>query len=506
MNGARVAVEHSWGNRSVPINAHPEGSSVSPVPVSRNDRLATLLVVFVLGCAVFGDRVQIKLATGGRGALPLLDFVVPVVAGLTVLRYGRVRCLAFMAHPAFVVLILPYLVFTALFPILGVMFTGYPERTLLSIAVGTSALSFMILGSALSRSGNRIWSRWLLLAIALQLVYSLGQTAFLSGGFGAELFAPFHAWDLSLADIATFVQSRSTGLYLNPNELGLFACFAVILALTLMKGRLRVLGVMLAILILLLSESRGAGVALAAALLVGVVVAVVRGQVDASGVRAAVSIVIAGAIAIVAGVAVAPQGPLGDRFGSLFAVLAQGPQADVNLSGRLDYWAAAIELNAKYPWGTFGPPEFLLGTALDSSWFSGFAQGSIPYVLAIALLLIAPFFISDSRHRLALWLVTVLVGVAAITQTPLNYPVIVVFWVLLGACLESSLATRASLHRFERRGPARLRSVVAQTKSRRTGEPRSTLYATFAEFKGRVVRPAIGGPRLSDARNSRPPR
>jgi hypothetical protein len=115
----------------------------------------------------------------------------------------------------------------------------------------------------------------------------------------------------------------------------------------------------------------------------------------------------------------------------------------VNLAGRLDYWSAVVDLNVYYPWGTWGPPELLLGTSVDSSWFHAFAQGSVPYAASLALLLAAPLFLLHTRHGRALVLMAVLVAAAGLTQTPLGYPVIYFFWALLGVAMQSSVVARA---------------------------------------------------------------
>ena len=108
-------------------------------------------------------------------------------------------------------------------------------------------------------------------------------------------------------------------------------------------------------------------------------------------------------------------------------------------------------LNSIYPWGTWGPPELLLGTAVDSSWFETFAQGSVPYAAALGLLLISAATLGGFRYRHALRVLAVFIAVAGLTQTPFGYPPILLFWVLLGAGLQVSATARAparSSHRW----------------------------------------------------------
>ena len=168
-------------------------------------------------------------------------------------------------------------------------------------------------------------------------------------------------------------------------------------------------------------------------------------------------------------VAIEPSQGLVDRFGALLAVAAQGPRADANLAGRLDYWASVLDLNVLYPWGTWGSPEFLLGSAVDSSWFQVFAQGSVLYVAALVLLLVAPFGVRNTEFGGALVLLAVLLAVAGLTQTPLGYPAAFLYWVLLGASLQSSVTAHVTSPRdVVARGPTR-RSSMTRTIAAQPG-------------------------------------
>jgi hypothetical protein len=406
----------------------------------------TLIFAFVLGCAVFSERAVVTVSTGGAGALGLVPIAALLAAAAVVLRYGARQTLGFMAAPRFVFAVAPYLALSALLPVLGVMYNRYPERTLWSVTEATAAFSFLVLGAALASSDNSGWWKWILGAIVLEFLYAAGQAIYLSQGPGWELFTPFHQWDLSLQALyGPLVQARGTGLYFNPNELGLWAGVAVILAWTMLPPRVRGIGITLALLTLLLSESRGAAVALVAVLLVGALLAIAGGRLGpARAFKSTLTFGLAILLAVAAALLIEPSGMVFDRFAALIDVVTQGPRADANLAGRLDYWSAVIVLNAVYPFGTWGSPELLLGTAVDSSWFSAFAQGSVPYVAALGLVIVAALSVGQFRYRLALRLVAVLVAVAGLTQTTFAYPAIAVFWVLLGAGLQSAVAGRSS--------------------------------------------------------------
>ena len=284
------------------------------------------------------------------------------------------------------------------------------------------------IGAALSDRNERAWAPWVFIAIVAQFTYGLAQAVYVARGPGWELFGPFHNWDLSLQALSgVLVQTRSSGLYFNPNELGLWAGMAALIGWSILPSRLRVPGVTLAVGTLLLSQSRGASVALVAALCVAVVLAFGQRSVSAErAMKALVSLGVVGGLVVV-------------------AVSVIGLPAVTNLAGRLDYWHAVIALNAFYPWGTWGPPELLLGTAIDSSWFQAFAQGSVPYAAALGVLLLSTVMLLRSRFGRLLCVLAVFIAVAGLTQTPFGYPPIILYWVLLGSALQQSIAVPATL-------------------------------------------------------------
>jgi hypothetical protein len=393
---------------------------------------------------ILSDRLFVLVASGGQGVLPILTLVAPLAAVAILMRFGIQRCLGFLARPAFLVMVLPYLILTAVLPVLGVMFHAYPERTLLSVTDATTAASFLVLGAAASTIGRTAWARWLVPAIAIELAYALGQAINWSRGPGWELFTPFAEWDHSLAALEGQLGSagRSTGLFTNPNELGMWACVAAVLAWTLLEGRQRAIGVAFAVMTLVLSEARGAAAGLIAAVVVGAVIGVARGGlVSSKGFRSLVSLALAGMLVTLAMALQVVDVPL-ERFGALFQVLIEGPQADVNLASRLNLWSGVLTLNLAYPWGTWGSPELFLGAAVDSAWFRAFAQGSAIYVTALAMLVGAALTMRDASYGDALRLTSVVVAVTGVTQTSLGSPAAPLFWVLLGVYLQSSVQAR----------------------------------------------------------------
>jgi hypothetical protein len=188
---------------------------------------------------------------------------------------------------------------------------------------------------------------------------------------------------------------------------------------------------------LLLSQSRGASAALIVALGFLLVLAVRRHNaprleqlVPYAGV---VVVVVAGWLVLV--VSGAPAGTLIGRFGS--GITLQDP----NVVGRIQFWEAGMGLLASHPFGTFGPPEFLLGTAVDSDWVRALLQGGPIFLAALALALGGGALIrgDDGPERRLVRALSVYVAVAAITQLPLQYPSAYLYWAVVGAALAAPL-------------------------------------------------------------------
>ena len=321
---------------------------------------SSFLIGFTILCAILDDRLVVAAGGAAGGELSLVPLMAVVVAAIAVARRGS-RTLWFCAAPIFLIGVLPYVALTIVLPIAGVVLTGFPDRTMLTMLSGISAFSFMVIGAALSTEPDRSWTRWLLFGITLQLAYAIGQAASLGGGLAAEVFAPFHAWDLSLVDIETFVQARSTGLYLNPNELGFWAALATVLSLTVLRGRARYAGVILALATLILAESRGSIVALAAAAVLGLGLAWRRGGLGWPAVRA----ILLGAglllVLVVVVFALRPSETGATRLLALLDVVTQGPEADPNLRGRIDFWRSVLDYLDTQPFGSLGSPELAIG-------------------------------------------------------------------------------------------------------------------------------------------------
>lgn len=394
---------------------------------------ASALVAFTVLAALFSSRFSVPFP-GYDADVSIVTILAPLVAITTVVRLGSPRTLGFLQNSAFVLMVAPFLALMFVLPWFGVFFNGYGVQTLYSLTAVTTWVSFLIIGAAVSGAGARSWSTWLAVAIGLQFLYSVAQAAWLGGGPVADVLRPLIQWDLTVAgDDILF--GRSSGLYTNPNILGFWAAVATMLALTLVSPAVRPIALVLAILTLVLSQSRGATAALLVAGAIGAVGTLLVGRIPKSQLKSLAWVLLLLLLLAPVVVTILPAQSFG-RFEALADVLAQGAGADRNLAGRIDFWVEAADLSRQYPLGTWGPPEAPLGTAIDSEWFSAFAQGSIVLVFAQLLLLLAPVGVGTYQGRHALWLLAIVIAVAGITQTPMSYAPIFLFWALLGSGLQ----------------------------------------------------------------------
>jgi hypothetical protein len=381
--------------------------------------------------------------TGGRGILTISTFALPAVATLFLFRFGG-RALTAFASPT-ILWWLPYLFLSALLPMLGVVVGWYPERVLFAGIEVILAVSAILVGSAAavslgSYSDDLPWRPWLTIAALTQAGYALIQSLALAGALGGWPWSLMQSWDLSTqARFGDLVAGRSAGLYVNPNILGLWGAVVVILGVFLTSTRARILVIGAGGIAILLSQSRGATLALLAALVI-VLVGTSRGAAATGGRTIGSALILALGLTVLAGSALIALGFLDvGIFERMYLGLAAalGAGTDPGVAGRVNLWAAALDLLATRPLGTLGPPEFLLGAAVDNGWVRVLVQGSIPYAVALALALLPSFFrtISTSDDGLRLRALSILFAFAAVSQTPFSYPPALLYWFVLGAVL-----------------------------------------------------------------------
>lgn len=424
--------------RSVTDPARSTVVAGAPLPA----RVAIITFAFLL---VLYQRFVLEIDTGGRGILPVLQVLFPVVVLAFVVLPSNGRALGYLRDPTLWVYWSPYLMLSFILPMLGVIASGYPPRTLSTLLQRfVVPLSAITLGYrvAIGREAtfvffrNSLWS-----AIVLLVLYTV---AVLVGQFGLLDISFVDAlveWDWSLRQAYWEEpnRGRAVGTFMNPNILGFSAVIMLWHVWLTENGRRVVAGTLGLAVVLLLSQSRGAFAALGVSAVVFVASRAATAA-RASGQLSLGTIVRGGAILAAIGLAtfVASQwGPweqITERVASGVAILVRGPAADAAFQTRVDAWSRALLAFGEHPVGTFGPSGLKLGFPPDNEFVRILLQGSLPYLASYLWMLWGGMreLLSNAPGSLLLAVLSVAILVEAITALPLAMGAIALFWFQVG--------------------------------------------------------------------------
>jgi len=401
------------------------------------------IVFSLLVTAVFSQRVYqlVQIGESHPAVVELLPPLLVLLAAAVTVR-SRGRNLAVLTTRGFLLLWGPYLILTFILPVLGVVGGEYPLRGLASVRTPLVAVSAILLGAEIRRSDRRGLAAWSLALLAAALIvagYALLQQLIVAHLLPRGPWDLLQAWDLSSQEAygTGLVLGRNSAFYTNPSILGAWAGIAMLIAVASLQGwrRYTVLGATL--MSLLLSQSRGATLGLLAAFAFLLVPALrhrravrPRALMPALGAVAAVITLWA-----VLAAARAPVSALPDRLISGFGYVLGGQ--DPNAAGRLEFWKAGLALLRTHPFGTLGPPEVLMGTAVDSEWIRALLQGGPILLVALGIALLGGAILSrqPGPERRTVQGMSVFIAVAGLTQIPLEYPPALLFWAMVGALL-----------------------------------------------------------------------
>ena len=401
-----------------------------------------LLVVMaaILVTSTFAQRLFITVDTG-NGDKAVIELLPPMLALLAVAATvrSRGRNIAALLSREFLIIWAPYLALALLLPMLAVVTGQYPLRDLAAVRTPAYMASALVLGAEFRGTRGddlRTWGMPLLVTAATLLAYAVLQQLIVGHLLPPGPWDHLLRWDADTqrAFGGELLFGRSSAFFVNPNVLGAWAGVAMVAGMLAVSGRLRYAMLAATFGLLVLSESRGAGVAAVGAFALILVHAMREGHTPTlrsmRPYAAVLVVVMLGWAAL--STAGAPAGTLAERVGSGIGLVTGG--SDSNLSGRFAYWDAALRLLASHPLGTLGSPEQLLGTAADSEWIRSLLQGSVVFVAALGLMLIGGALNrgDDGPQRIVLRALCVFMAIAGLTQLPLQYPVTYIFWALVG--------------------------------------------------------------------------
>jgi hypothetical protein len=422
-------------------------------------------MILALCQAVFTERLVLVLATGGRGMVMITDLLTPLITLAAIVIPFRMELLALLRKKRFF-LFFPFLFLAFLLPLLGVAFNNFPARSAYTSWIALIPLCFITFGYFGSKAVEderacRVIRRYFLFGVyaqvALAALQALGEMSSASGIFGAV-----RDWDLAFKfkyQPNNLILGRSTGFYLNPNSLGIWALLAVWTSFFLLKGRQRFFGVTAGVATVILCQSRGS---LAAMLVSGMIYGVVwtffhanRNQRLKGTLLAAVCVIPVMVLAL-PGLADTFLGDLHnlpyvgnalDRYVSGAKVLSQGAGADANFHERTNYWRTAMEYLAQHPFGSLGSPEMVIKRPSDNQFVAVLEQGSFYFVTALIVAFIGGIRLinrPEPEYRL-LAVMALSLTINGISAVPFAYSAAFPFWLLVGVYLGGTAGTRTSV-------------------------------------------------------------
>lgn len=419
-----------------------------------------LLLILAFWQTVLDERLVIAMPTGGRGLVSPAKVVEPLISlSLVVIPYRSVLK-RMIWNPTVLLTWGPFLILSVVLPVLGILFTGFPIRTLFgswNALLPLVFLSFGCLGAVQGARGKRVAATYFLLAILAQLgmavIQTLGQSGALPG-----LLQGIYEWDFrfkALHQPKNVILGRATGFYLNPNYLGVWGLMAFWISVVLLKGRMRWVGAVSAFLTILLCQSRGS---LAAWLVSSAVYFGVwwfrdaerrqRLKAGLAGVALAIPVMVLLLPGLAASVGeglrnVPVVGHALERYVSGAKVLSEGAGADVNFRGRTQYWSTVFEFLKQNPFGSLGSPEMVTGVPADNQYVAIVGQGSFYYLAAFGMVCIGGliWFGRGGPASRLLGVATLAMMINGVSAVPFIYSASLNYWILVGL----HLAERAGI-------------------------------------------------------------
>jgi len=371
------------------------------------------------------DRLLVQTGVGGGSGLLRLAWVATCVIGVLCFTMHRDAWDTFARIGSDAMPFLTFLAIGCMLPILGVI-ADFPMRTLMAIVTPLASLMVALIAATVARERptGLPWAHGRALAVVGWLALTAGACQFAYYRLDVTALEPLLLWDQAqtVASGATLIVGRATGIYFNPNTYALLGGTLLIAALALeLRASQRVAVLVPALGILLLSQSRGVLVALAVTALVELVRRSrhVRLHPRTPALIALVVAIVAAATILLAQQAPAFLASLSNRLGSIVDVIAGGTAASADLAARVGFWQTGWEILLERPLGTFGGPELLLGTAVDSDLIRITLQGGILYLGIFVWMLVWMARVPSSSPWAALLrALAPFLAVVAITQVP----------------------------------------------------------------------------------------
>lgn len=419
----------------------------------KSDRIrAHFVLTLILLYVLFTERIFLQLSSGGRGILPILELVIPVVAAVLLVFERNTQSLIVYRNNQFLQRFGFFILLTLLLPFLGVLFNDYPARTSLTSLAGFRAIAFVSFGCWIAQSSTyvrKLAKQYLFTAVVLEGTLASTQYLYSHGIVTGGLFEAQYRWDITTQYQYSehyIITGRSIGSFINPNELGFWSTVGFWSSALLFNRWMAFIGCGASLCGLIFSQSRGSLFALTLSMIIWFGYTFFSQRKSLSQAR---HFAFMSAIILLLGISLGgltfqdriSNSPILSRFGNGIKVFSSGASADANAQGRVMAWKLALHFFEKHPEGTWGEPQMRLGSFMDNDYIRILLQGSILYLLSFAVLLVSAFLClngsTDSGRLLAM--ISVVLSVNAMSANPLAYTASSIFWMICGFHYTQSL-------------------------------------------------------------------
>lgn len=406
--------------------------------------LCILLVYFF-----FNDRIVIIFNTGGKGILNIFEFIIIGLAIYILLRSKR-NVLAILKNKLFLYFS-PFFFLSILLPLVAVLIYQYPIRSLLIVLNPVISFSLIIIGFYISKVDKDLTSfnKYLIIFTFLQLFFSAIHFLYYKGIF-TNLFSSFINLDIHSKNINSiqYLSGRSTGTYLDPNILGFFTIVIFWYTFFMIKGKMRLIMIVMSLIILFLSMSRGAILAIIISVIIYFFTKIFNLKKVSYKEVILILLISLGLILFIPNIEKIISENTVERLSGLFRIFVYGYSADANLAARVDAWKYSFEFLDDYPLGTFGSPEMQIGSFIDNEYVRIFMQGGLLFLVSYLLFLFKGIFLKkkDSAINLTIAFFSVSILVVSITQTASTYTPFNFYWFFIGLFLAETYKNKNTFY------------------------------------------------------------
>ena len=124
-----------------------------------------------------------------------------------------------------------------------------------------------------------------------------------------------------------------------------------------------------------------------------------------------------------------------DRIDQIIRVVNFGVSQSPDMKGRSDSWLYIVEKTENMPFGTIAPPQLVVKASADSQFVYFFAQGGFTLFFLLVFLYIYLVYIgitSGRKNELSFFGSVIFLIINSITLTPLSSFTCSIFWIIVG--------------------------------------------------------------------------